>query len=139
MNYLLDTCVISEFTRRKPDEMVIHWVDSMDEDDLFLCAITIGEIRRGIDRLLVSHRKDELVVWLADGLLERFTQRVLPLDATTMFLWGAMTAQLERSGQTMGLMDSLIAATAIQNNLILVTRNVSDFVACGLQIVNPWE
>jgi predicted nucleic acid-binding protein len=139
MNYLLDTCVLSEFTRLKPDEKVIRWVDSVDEEKLFLSVITIGEIQRGIERLPESHRKTELLVWMNNGLIERFGQRILPLESQTMFLWGSLTARMENSGQPMAAMDSLIAATAFQNNLIIVTRNVSDFIPCGVQVTNPWE
>lgn len=139
MNYLLDTCVLSEFTRRMPDEKVVRWVDGIDEEKLYLSAITIGEIQRGIQRLPESHRKTELLAWMNNGLVERFGGRILPLDAQTMLLWGSLTARLEKAGQPMGVMDALIAATALQNNLILVTRNVVDFLACGVQLINPWE
>ena len=139
MNYLLDTCVLSEFTRRMPDEKVVRWVDGIDEEKLYLSAITIGEIQRGIQRLPESHRKTELLAWMNNGLVERFGGRILPLDAQTMLLWGTLTARLEKSGQPMGVMDALIAATAFQNNLILVTRNVADFIPCGAQVINPWE
>ena len=139
MNYLLDTCVISEFTRRKPNEKVIHWVDSVDEEKQFLSAITIGEIQHGIERLPESHRKTELQSWMNNSLIERSGPRILALETQTMFQWGSLTARMENSGQPMALMDSLIAATALQNNLILVTRNVSDFLPCGVQVINPWE
>jgi toxin FitB len=139
MNYLLDICVLSEFTRRNPEEKVVRWVDSIDEEQLFLSAITIGEIQRGIERLPESHRKTELLVWLNTGLIERFGQRILPLETQTMFLWGSLAARLENAGQPMAVMDSLIAATALQNNLIIVTRNTPDFLTCGAQLVNPWE
>jgi predicted nucleic acid-binding protein len=139
MNYLLDTCVLSEFTRHTPSEKVIRWVDNIDEEKLFLSAITIGEIQRGIERLPESHRKTELLVWVNNGLIQRFGERILPLDSQTMFLWGSLTARMENSGQPVPVMDSLIVATALQNNLIIVTRNVSDFLPCGVQLINPWE
>lgn len=139
MNYLLDTCVLSEFTRRKPEEKVVRWVDGMEEEKQFLSAITIGEIQHGIERLPESHRKTELLVWVNTGLIERFGQRILPLDTQTMFLWGSLVARMENIGQPMAMMDALIAATALQNNLIIVTRNGSDFLPCGVQVINPWE
>jgi toxin FitB len=139
MNYLLDTCILSEFTRHTPSEKVIRWVDNIDEEKLFLSAITIGEIQRGIERLPESHRKTELLVWMNNGLIQRFGERILPLDSQTMFLWGSLTARMENSGQPVPVMDSLIVATALQNNLIIVTRNVSDFLPCGVQLINPWE
>lgn len=139
MNYLLDTCVLSEFTRHKPDEKVVRWVDGIDEEKLFLSAVTIGEIQRGIQRLPDSQRKNELLVWMNTSLIERFWERIQPVDTQTMLLWGSLTAQMEKSGQTLSFMGALIVATALLNNLIVVTRNVSDFLPSGVQVLNPWE
>jgi predicted nucleic acid-binding protein len=139
MNYLLDTCVLSEFTRRQPEPRVVDWLDSIDEEKLFISVITIGEIQRGIERLPDSHRKTELLVWMNTELLTRFAGRMVALDAPTMFLWGSLVARLEATGQPMGVMDSLILASALQNNLIVATRNVSDFLPGGVQVINPWE
>jgi toxin FitB len=139
MNYLLDTCVLSEFTRRQPDQRVVNWLDSIEEEKLFISVITVGEIQRGIERLPDSHRKTELLVWMNNGLLNRFTDRMVAIDAATMFLWGSLTTRMEASGHTMSVMDSLIAASALQNNLIVATRNVTDFLPCGVQVINPWE
>jgi predicted nucleic acid-binding protein len=139
MNYLLDTCVLSEFTRRQPEPRVVDWLDSIDEEKLFISVITIGEIQRGIERLPDSHRKTELLVWMNTGLLARFAGRMVALDAPTMFLWGSLVARLEATGQPMGVMDSLILASALQNNLIIATRNVADFLPGGVQVINPWE
>lgn len=139
MNYLLDTCVISEYTRRQPEKKVLSWVDATSEEHLFLCAITIGELQRGIERLGESKRRTELMTWLNGSLVPRFAHRILPLDAETMFLWGSMLARLESSGHPTPVMDSLIAAAAMQNNLILVTRNSEDFIHTGVQLLNPWQ
>jgi len=139
MNFLLDTCVLSEFTRRKPEEKVVRWLERVEETRLFLSAITIGEIQRGVARLPESARKTELLAWMNNGLLERFRSRILPLDEQTLFLWGSLTARAELAGQPMPVMDSLIAASALQHNLILVTRNVTDFMPCGVQLFNPWD
>lgn len=139
MNYLLDTCVLSEFTRREPANNLIRWIDSIDEEKLFISVITVGEIQRGVERLPASPRKTNLLAWMNNGLIERFGQRILPLETATLLLWGALTARLEISGRPMSVMDSLIAATALQHNLILATRNAADFLPCGVQITNPWE
>jgi predicted nucleic acid-binding protein len=139
MNYLLDTCVLSAFTRRQREEKVIHWMESVDEEKLFISAITIGEIQHGIERLPESHRKTELLVWMNNSLVKRFEQRIIPLDMQAMFLWGSLTARMESTGKPIALMDSFIVATALQNNLIIATRNVTDFLPCGVQVINPWE
>jgi len=104
-----------------------------------LSVITIGEIQHGIERLPDSRRKNELMIWLNVGLIERFSGRILALDVPTLVLWGTLIAHFEASGQPMSVMDSLIAASALHNNLILVTRNTADFVPCGVQLLNPWE
>ena len=139
MNYLLDTCVLSEFIRHQPDERVIQWMDGMDESKLFLSVITIGVIHRGIERLPESHRKNELIAWLNDVLLDRFDRRIVNIDVPTMFVWGSLTVRMESIGKPMSVMDSLIAASALHQNMIIVTRNVTHFQSCGVQVVNPWE
>ena len=139
MNYLLDTCVLSEFTRRQPEPRVVDWLNSIDEEKLFISVITIGEIQRGVERLPDSHRKTELLVWMNTGLLTRFAGRMVLIDAPTMFLWGSLVARLEDAGHPLGVMDSLILASALQNNLIIATRNVADFLPGGGQVINPWE
>jgi predicted nucleic acid-binding protein len=139
MNYLLDTCVLSEFTRHQPAERVIQWMDSMDESKLFLSVVTIGEIQRGIERLPESHRKNELIAWLNDGLVNRFDRRIVNIDVPGMFLWGSLTVRMESIGKPMSVMDSLIVASALHQNMIIVTRNVTHFQSCGVQVVNPWE
>ena len=136
MNYLLDTCVLSEFTRHQPDKRVMDWLISIEK--LFISVITIGEIQRGIERLSDSHRKTELLIWMNNGLMTRFAERMVTIDAATMFLWGSMVARLETAGQKMGVMDSLILASALHNNLIVATRNVADFLPGGVQVINPW-
>lgn len=138
MNYLLDTCFLSEFTRRKPEERVVRWIEQWDEESLFLSVLTLGEIQHGVARLSESSRKSELLDWLNDGLIERFGQRILPLGAQTMRLWGLLTARMENEGRPMAIMDSLIAATALEHDLVIVTRNESDFLACGVSLINPW-
>jgi len=139
VNYLLDTCVLSEFTRRQPDARVIAWLDAMDEEQLFISAVTIGEVQRGIQRLPESRRKTELAVWMNNGLMARFAGRIVSIDAATMYLWGSLVARLEAAGQPIGVMDSLILASAVQHNLIIVTRNTADFTPSGAQVINPWD
>jgi len=138
MKYLLDTCVLSDLVARQPTADVAAWVDSVEETRLHLSAITIGEIRKGIDRLPVSLRRTELETWLSNDLLARFEGRVLSLDAALLLTWGRLTAEWEAAGRVLPAIDSLIAATAVHHGLILVTRNVRDFDGTGLTIHNPW-
>jgi toxin FitB len=139
MNYLLDTCVLSEFTRRQPEQKVLEWLEKIPEEKLYLSVITIGEVQHGIERLPSSQRKTELLLWLNNALIERFEGRILALDTATMLVWGTLTAQMERAGRPTGSMDGLMVATALRHQLIIATRNTSDFLPCGVQVINPWE
>jgi predicted nucleic acid-binding protein len=139
MTFLLDTCVISELVAKQPNLHVVEWVDNMDEGKLFLSVITIGEIKRGIEKLAESSRRSALAEWLEGDLLIRFADRVLPIDIPAMLVWGQLTANLEQHGRRMPAIDSLIAATCLHGRLDLVTRNESDFAHSGVTIVNPWE
>lgn len=139
MNYLLDTCVISELIAKRPDEKVVNWVDSQAEVKLYLSAITIGEIVKGIEKLADAQRKEALTTWLEDELLERFKGRLVDLDVDVLLVWGKLVAGLELMGKKLPAIDSLIAATAIQGDFVLVTRNVGDFADTGVKILNPWD
>jgi predicted nucleic acid-binding protein len=118
---------------------VIDRLNSIEEEKLFISVITIGEIQRGIERLPDSHRKTELQIWMNNVLLTRFAERMITIDAPTMFLWGSLFTRLAASGQKIGVMDSLILTSALQNNLIVATRNVANFLPSGVQVINPWE
>lgn len=138
MNYLLDTCVISELVRPKPDENVIRWLTHTPNDRLFLSVITIGEIRKGISKLPDSKKKNRLTNWL-NTLLEDYESRVFPINLTVAENWGNIQAHAEIKGTPLASIDSLIAAVALTHNLIIVTRNESDFTASNATILNPWK
>lgn len=138
MKAILDTCVISEFIAKQPNPKVVEFLDSLDTDDAYLSVITIGEIIKGIEKLPASRRKTELSDWLQDDLLARFQGKILPLDTDVIVEWGMLVARTELAGKAMPAIDSLIAATALANKMILVTRNASDFEAAGIKIINPW-
>jgi tRNA(fMet)-specific endonuclease VapC len=139
MNFLLDTCVLSEALSKKPDSKVLGFVDALDPDDVYLSVITIGELFKGIEKLPPSRRKNELREWFNDELLVRYEGKIFPLDTQTLMAWGTLIARLESGGYTMPAVDSLIAATAITYELVLVTRNVGDFEKSGIEIINPWK
>lgn len=138
MRYLLDTCVISELVAKRPAEHVVEWVDALDPDAVYLSVITIGEIQKGIERLPKSRRRAQLEAWLADELLGRFSGRVVPLDEDVLRTWGRLTASLEARGITLPAIDTLLAASALHGDFVLVTRNEADFAATGVHIHNPW-
>jgi toxin FitB len=139
MKYLLDTCVISELVTKHPSARVVEWVDSLDPDDIYLSVLTIGEIIKGIEKLPKSRRKTELHTWLKEDLLARFQGKIIPVDTDVIVEWGILTAHVESAGKPMPAIDALIAATAKVNQLTLVTRNVSDFDAADMKVLNPWD
>jgi len=138
MKYLLDTCVISELVSKRSFPAVVDWIDSIDDEHIYLSVITIGEIKKGIEKLPDSTRKEHLTEWLEEDLLSRFQGRILGVETSVMFTWGILTAKLEKQGTPMPAIDSLIAAITLHGNLTLVTRNVQDFERANVSLFNPW-
>lgn len=138
MNVLLDTNVVSEWVKPRPDRGVVAWLAELDEDRVFLSVMTLGELRQGVELLAAGPRRALLDGWVQRDLPERFAGRVLPIDAETADLWGRLVARRRRAGRPIGVMDALLAATASAHDLAVVTRNTSDFQGCGVRLVNPW-
>ena len=138
MNFLLDTNVISEPKQKKPNRKVLEWLDTQDESKIYLSVLTVGEIRKGIMRLDSGKKKAELEKWL-EKLRNRFARRILPLSERTFLVWGKMCGEFENKGIVRSALDSLLEATALENDLILVTRNVKNFKYSSVTILNPWE
>lgn len=136
MTYLLDTNVISELVKLRPNQKVVSWVNSITESELFLSSITIGELTKGIQKITDKKNKMELQLWLDQELIERFKKRILPIDILVAERWGKLLANAKK---TLPAIDSLLAATALQHSLCMVTRNVSDFQIPALDVYNPWE
>ena len=139
MSYLIDTNVISELVRPKPDAAVLDWFASTPDEALFLSALTLGEIRRGVEKLTRpedSQRREKLRLWLEHDLRDWFGPRILPIGPDVADHWGRLLAQ---AGRPVPAIDSLLAATALHHDLRLVTRNTSDFDYAGLEVINPWQ
>jgi predicted nucleic acid-binding protein len=137
MSYLIDTNVISELVASRPNSHVINWFKNISIDSVFLSVITIGEIRKGIEKISDKPRKMKLLMWLEHDLVSMFNKRILPISIEVAERWGRLQHQSKR---TLPAIDSLIAATALHHDMTLVTRNVSDFSHChGLEIINPWD
>jgi predicted nucleic acid-binding protein len=139
MNYLLDTNVISELISKRSNKKVVEWLDRLDSNTIYLSVITIGEIRKGIEKLPPSKRKERIKEWLEGDLLLRFQGRILEITTEVMLIWGELTGCLEKEGRPITAIDSLIAAIALQGNYRLVTRNEHDFQYTGVTIINPWK
>jgi predicted nucleic acid-binding protein len=136
VSYLIDTCVVSELVRPKPEQCVVRWFEAIPQTSLFISALTSGEIRKGIEKLPECSRRARIAAWLEVELPAWFEDRVLPVDAAVADEWGRLTA---RVGSVLPAIDALIAATALRHRLTIVTRNMTDFARAGVDLVDPWK
>ena len=136
MSYLIDTNVLSEMRRRQPDAQVVAWFRHRPRQSLYLSVLTLGEIRKGIERMGDTIRQQVLLDWLEVELPAYFLGRLLPVDDRTADRWGRLQAS---AGRPLPAIDSLLAATALQHDLTLVTRNTRDFEGLGARLINPWN
>ena len=138
MNYLLDTCVISELIKKSPNQKVVEWVSDLEESNLFISVLTIGEIHKGIEKLPKSKKKDKFHQWVNYDLQERFKNRIINFDLQTATVWGRIQAHSETLGKALPAIDGQIAATGISYDLTVVTRNTTDMEISGVALINPW-
>jgi toxin FitB len=138
MSFLLDTNVVSESTKPRPNPAVVAWLAAVDEDSVFLSVITLTELRYGVERLAPGRRSRQLDRWLQHELPLRFEGRVLPIDALVADTCGKLVARTESLGRPIEARDAFIAATAQVHRLTLVTRNASHFETTVKSILNPW-
>ena len=136
--FLLDTNVASELIRSNPEPRVAEWVYSKPQDSLFLSVITLGELRKGIALLADGKRKTELQRWFQDALVPSFSGRIVPVTERIGSQWGLFTAKRQSAGRPLAAADGLIAATASEHDLVLVTRNSKDFTGLDISLLNPW-
>lgn len=137
MNYLIDTCILSELVKPHPNRKVIEWLNDTPNERLFLSVITIGEIRKGLTNLPDSKKKAILTNWL-NTLREDYQNRIYEINLTVAENWGIIQGSADKSGNPIASVDSLIAAVAYTYNLTLVTRNEKDFAPSNVPILNPW-
>ncbi len=137
--FLLDTNVISELVKRKPEPKVTTWIESTDENLMYLSVLTLGEIRKGIALLRDAARRVELEAWLDSDLSVRFDKRILPIDRAVANRWGRVTADAVAAKSLLSVIDGLLAATALDQNLTLVTRNTKDVAVTGVPVFSPWN
>ena len=137
--FLLDTNVISELIKPRPEKTVTAWIESTDESLLCLSVLTLGEIRRGIAVLPQSRRRANLEAWLDKDLPARFEGRILPIDQEVSDRWGLLTAAARNSGIVLPVIDGLLAATALEHNLTFVTRDIGQIPSMGVAVFNPWQ
>jgi len=137
--FLLDTCVISESTRSKASAKVLAWLDMKPADSLYVSVLTLGEIEQGIAQVGVASQTRKLDAWLRDAIVPMFHSRILEIDLAVARRWGRLQGVARRIGKPLALIDSLLAATALEHDLTIVTRNVKDFATLDVPIINPWS
>lgn len=136
--FLLDTNVISELRKPRANAGVVRWLDAVEEQALFLSAITIGELRIGIDMVSHERKRADLEAWLVSGVTRRFSGRILPFDLDVAQQWGRIEANARLRSGKLPVIDALIAATALRHGLTVVTNNAGDFARTGVAVLRPW-
>ena len=137
MSYLVDTNVLSEVIKKDPERSVVEWF-RIHEREIYVSAISIGEICRGIERLPDGKKKEVLRFWLK-SLCDSMKGRVLSFNISTAHVWGQLKASWEKRGINISSLDGQIAATAHRHQLIIVTRNTNDFFKTGINLFNPFS
>lgn len=138
MSYLLDTNVISEWVKPRPDPHVVRWLATVDEDQTYLSVVSFAEIRQGIEEMSPGPRRDAIASWLERDLLLRFEQRIVGLDLAIAHHCGILLARSKKLGLNLHVMDAWYAATGIALGFTLVTRNTRHFGSLNLPVLNPW-
>ncbi|SFW36644.1 type II toxin-antitoxin system VapC family toxin [Nitrosovibrio sp. Nv17] len=139
IGYLLDTNVISELRRHRPDQRVTAFVAAQPLEALHVSAVTLAEIRSGIELVADAGRRAELANWLMHKVRPMFEHRILPISEDVMLTWRLLVEEGRRSGHTFSQPDLIIAATAAQYGLTIVSRDVSEFERARVPFLNPWD
>jgi predicted nucleic acid-binding protein len=135
--WLIDTNIVSEWVKPRPDAGIVSWLDEVDEDRVFLSVVSLAEIRFGVERLSPGRRRIRLDLWLREELPERFEGRVVPVDERIADACGRLLARARQASRGLGAMDALIAATCLACDLVLAIRNLADFDGLGVELFAP--
>lgn len=139
IRYLLDTNVISELRRRKPERRVVAFVSSLQLDQLFISDISLAEIRFGIELVATPSKRAELHEWLSNSVRPLFEQRVLPVTEDVLFKWRLLVEEGRQSGHTFSQPDLFIAATALLHGMTIATRDTAEYRRARVSVFNPWQ
>jgi predicted nucleic acid-binding protein len=137
--FLLDTNIPSEMTRPIPQPSVSGWLDDADDNQLYFSVVSLGEVLKGVTLLSESKRRSQLRQWLDETLRPWFEGRILPVNQPIAERWGVLSGQCQLKGRPLKVVDGLIAATALEHDLTVVTRNAKDFAGLGATVFNPWD
>jgi predicted nucleic acid-binding protein len=136
VSYLLDTMVVSRGAKTRADPRLDAWLAMVSSDSLYISVVTLAELAKGVDMLPFGERRNTLSAWLDIDLPDAFAGRILDIDRVVAVRWGKAQARL---GRTLPAADALIASTALEHDLTIVTRNTRDFADFGVALVNPWH
>ena len=139
MKFLLDTCVISEFVKPRPNAGLVAWLEDNDEEQMAISVASIAEIQSGISRMPETARRAGLEGWMHQSLIPRFEPRILGIDLPCALAWGDSTGRAKQIGQPIPQIEALLAAVCCNHKLALVTRHTKDFVNLDVEVINPWE
>jgi toxin FitB len=140
MAWLLDTNILSEIRRLKPEPKVLAFIAGTPLNELYISVVTLAELRFGIELLSLGNpRRTDLENWLTQTIRPMFDQRVIPVTEDVMFRWRVLLEEGRKTGHTFSQPDLIIAATALQHGLTVVTRDRSDFDKARVSVFNPWE
>ncbi len=137
--FLLDTNVLSELVKPRPDRRVVRWVNSASPLDLCISVLTLGEVEQAISRLAAGRRRHALSRWARVELPTQFVGRLLPVDGDIAVAWGALSGKAKRDGRPLSVIDGLLLATAKVHDLTFATRNVHDCAGRGVPVLDPWS
>jgi toxin FitB len=138
MNFLVDTCLLSELYKPKPQRSVVDWVSEQKSNALWVSSITMGELERGIAKLDAGHAQQKLTLWLLQ-IHSQFENQALGFQLPEARIFGQISGRCERLGAKLAVADAMLAATALCHDMTLVTRNVRDFERTGVRLFNPWQ
>ena len=136
--YLLDTNVVSELTKSRVEPNVLAWIAAQTIGSMKLSVISLGEMEKGFTTMSDLQRRARLELWMERQLLELFLGQVLSITPSIAKLWGVFDGKRRMAGRPLSVPDGMIAATAFEHGLTLVTRNVKDFEGLGITVLNPW-
>jgi predicted nucleic acid-binding protein len=139
MAWLLDTNILSELRRRKPEQRVVAFVAGCPLDQLYVSTVTLAEIRFGIELVVEANRRAELNDWLTHKVRPMFGERVLQITEDIMLKWRLLVEEGRKAGHTFSQPDLIIAATAMHHGLTIVTRDRSDYDKARVPVINPWD
>lgn len=139
MKYVMDTPLLVEIIHAKPDDWITHWIDAINEDDIYLSAVTISEIDFCINKVEESIQKEHLKTWMEKEFLPRFKGKIIPIDEEIFKEWKDLVSELNDVQKPLSAFDALIAATVRAKRMVLITYNREVFSGTGIEVSDPWQ